>query len=599
MPPMRDMRPLDHSIKIGPALGKTFRYMKKYLPFIVFAMVCAAGATVLSVVGPRLLGHMTDIMKDGLISGIDMAAIARMGFFLLAVYLGSAALSMLQQYMMAAATLRISKQMRGDLDTKINRVPMVYFSRNTQGDILSRITNDVSTVQQGLANSLPGMLSSLVQFVGCLVMMLVIEIRMAGALILLTFLGFAITMILLKRSQKYFVARQKNLGALNGYIEEMYTCHEIMRTSRAERQVRDRFGTLNDAVYDANWKSQFISGVMQPVMMVIGNLSYVTVCVLGAVLVLRGEIRFGVIVSFILYTRMFTQPLSQIAQSMTALQSVAAAATRIFDFLENEELSDESEKPAREGRPVGAVTFDHVRFAYPDHPDRIIIKDFCADIKPGQKVAIVGPTGAGKTTMVNLLMRFYEINEGRILIDGVSTKDMRREDIHDMFGMVLQDTWMFEGTVRENLCFNLEGVTEEKLERVAKACGISHFIHSLPQGFDTVLSESTTISAGQKQLFTIARAMLQANPMIILDEATSSVDTRTEQIIQDTMERLTVGRTCFIIAHRLSTIKNADLILVMNEGDVIEKGTHEELLAKGGFYAKLYNAQFEQAEALA
>ena len=342
MPPMGNMKPLDKSIKIGPALGKTFRYMKKYLPFIVFAMVCAAGATVLSVVGPRLLGHMTDIMKDGLISGIDMAAIARMGFFLLAVYLGSAALSMLQQYMMAAATLRISKQMRGDLDTKINRVPMVYFSRNTQGDILSRITNDVSTVQQGLANSLPGMLSSLVQFVGCLVMMLVIEIRMAGALILLTFLGFAITMILLKRSQKYFVARQKN---------------------RAERQVRDRFGTLNDAVYDANWKSQFISGVMQPVMMVIGNLSYVTVCVLGAVLVLRGEIRFGVIVSFILYTRMFTQPLSQIAQSMTALQSVAAAATRIFDFLENEELSDESEKPAREGRPVGAVTFDRHRIA--------------------------------------------------------------------------------------------------------------------------------------------------------------------------------------------------------------------------------------------
>ena len=346
MPPMRDMRPLDKNIKIGPALGKTFRYLKKYVPLLIFAMVCAAGATVLSVIGPNFVGKMTDIMKDGLTSGIDMKAIGRMGFFLLAIYLASAVFSMLQQYIMAATTLRISKQLRGDLDRKINRVPQVYFSRNTQGDILSRITNDVSTVQQGLANSLPGMLSSLIQFVGCLVMMLVIEIRMAGALILLTLLGFIATLILLKRSQKYFVARQKNLGALNGYIEEMYTCHEIRRTSRAEKKVRERFGTLNDDVYTANWKSQFISGVMQPVMMVIGNLSYVTVCVLGAVLVLAGEIRFGVIVSFILYTRMFTQPLSQIAQRLTALQSVAAAATRIFDFLESEELSDESDKPA-------------------------------------------------------------------------------------------------------------------------------------------------------------------------------------------------------------------------------------------------------------
>ncbi len=595
MPPMRDMRPLDRSIKVGPALAKTFRYMKKYLPLVIFALICAAGATVLAVIGPDLLGSMTDIMKDGLITGIDMKALARIGFFLLAVYFGSALLSVLQHYVLAASTLRISKQMRSDLDAKINSVPQVYFSRNTQGDILSRITNDVSTVQQGLSNSLPGMLSSLIQFVGCLVMMLIIEARMAGALILLTLLGFIVTLILLKHSQKFFVARQKNLGALNGYIEEMYTCHEIMRTSRAEAPVRERFGKLNDAVCEANWKSQFISGVMQPVMMVIGNLSYVTVCILGAVLVLRGEIRFGVIVSFILYTRMFTSPLSQIAQSMTALQSVAAAATRIFDFLESEELPDEGEKPARTEKPTGSVIFDHVRFAYPDHPERIIIKDFCAEISPGQKVAIVGPTGAGKTTLVNLLMRFYEINEGRILIDGVPTSEMRREDIHDLFGMVLQDTWMFEGTVRENLCFNLKGVTDERLEQVAKACGISHFIHSLPQGFDTVLSESTQVSAGQKQLFTIARAMLQGNPMVILDEATSSVDTRTEQIIQDTMERLTVGRTCFIIAHRLSTIKNADLILVINEGDVIEKGTHEELLSANGFYAKLYNAQFEQA----
>ncbi len=594
MPPRGNMTPIDRNIKIAPALGKTFRYMKKYLPVVIFAMALSVVSTVLAVIGPNKLGSMTDLMKDGLATGIDLKAVGRVGFTLLALYGSSAVCSGLQQYLMASSTLKLSREMRGDLAAKINRVPQVYFNRNSQGDILSRITNDVSNLQQGLSNALPSVLSNIVQFVGCLVIMLLTEWRLTLCIMATAFLGFSTTILLMKKSQKHFIARQKNLGALNGYVEEMYTCHQIVRSSRAEEEVLRRFKSLNEQVYDANWKSQFISGVMQPVMMVVGNISYVLVCVLGSLFVLRGEMKFGVIVSFIMYTRMFTQPLSQLAQSLTNLQSVAAASNRVFEFLDSEELPEEGDKPAFTGTPSGAVEFDHVRFSYPDKPEKIIIKDFCAKVEPGQKVAIVGPTGAGKTTMVNLLMRFYDINSGAIRIDGIPTTELRRDDIHRMFGMVLQDTWLFEGTVRENLAYNLENVTDEDLERVLKACGISHFVHALPEGLDTVLSETTSISAGQKQLFTIARAMLQNSPMLILDEATSSVDTRTELIIQRTMDQLTRGRTSFIIAHRLSTIRNADLILVMDHGDVVESGTHEELLEKGGFYAKLYNSQFEQ-----
>lgn len=577
------------------ALKRTGAYMSSSMGIIIFALVLAALSAVMTIIGPDKIGKMATIMSDGLFTGIDLAAIAKIGVFLAIIYCLSALFGFIQHYIMAVVTLKMSYRMRGELSEKINRVPQKYFNTTSQGDILSRITNDVSTLQQGLTNSLPTIISAATQFVGCLIMMFVTEWRMALVALCITLLGMVLIVAIMSKSQRYFTARQKSLGELNGYVEEMYSGHEVVRISRAVDKVLDHFDGLNAAVYDANWRSQFLSGVMQPLMNVIGNLSYVAVCVFGSVLAINGTIEFGVIVSFILYVRLFTTPLTQIAQGMTNLQTASASAHRIFDFLESEELGDESDKTEKLDAVRGAVMFDHVRFSYPDLPDKIIIKDFSAEVHPGQKVAIVGPTGAGKTTMVNLLMRFFEVNSGRITIDGVATTDLRREDVHELFGMVLQDTWLFEGTIRENLVYNMEGITDEQLETVCKACGLDKFVHSLPQGFDTVLSESTTISAGQKQLLTIARAMLQNAPMLILDEATSSVDTRTELLIQRAMDELTKGRTSFVIAHRLSTIKNADLILVMRDGDVIESGTHEQLMEQNGFYAELYNSQFAQA----
>lgn len=577
------------------ALKRTGAYMRSSMGIIVLALVLAALSAVTTIIGPDKIGDIATLMSDGLFTGIDLAAIAKIGVVLAVIYGLSALFGFIQHYIMAVVTLKMSYRMRGELSEKINRVPQKYFNTTSQGDILSRITNDVSTLQQGLTNSLPTIISAVTQFVGCLIMMFVTEWRMALVALCITLLGMALIVGIMSKSQRYFSARQKSLGELNGYVEEMYSGHEIVRISRAVDKVLDHFDGLNAAVYAANWRSQFLSGVMQPLMNVIGNLSYVAVCVFGSVLAINGTIEFGVIVSFILYVRLFTTPLTQIAQGMTNLQTASASAHRIFDFLESEELSDESDKTETLETVRGAVTFDHVRFSYPDSPDKIIIKDFSAEVRPGQKVAIVGPTGAGKTTMVNLLMRFFEVNSGRITIDGVPTTDLRRPDVHRLFGMVLQDTWLFEGTIRENLVYNMEGITDEQLEAVCKACGLDKFVHSLPQGFDTVLSESTTISAGQKQLLTIARAMLQNAPMLILDEATSSVDTRTELLIQCAMDELTKGRTSFVIAHRLSTIKNADLILVMRDGDVIESGTHEQLMEQSGFYAELYNSQFAQA----
>ena len=580
---------------IGSALPRLSSYMRSQIGFVVLALVLAALSAVMTIIGPDKVGKIATIMSDGLFTGIDLSAIAKIGIFLAVIYGLSALFGFIQHYIMAVVTLKMSYRMRAELSEKINRVPQKYFNTTSQGDILSRITNDVSTLQQGLTNSLPTIISAVTQFIGCLIMMFVTEWRLALISLGVTLIGLVLTVLIMSRSQKYFTARQKSLGELNGYVEEMYSGHEVVRISRAGRKVGERFDKLNAAVYDANWRSQFLSGMMQPLMNIIGNIAYVAVCVFGSILAINGTIDFGVIVSFILYVRLFTSPLTQIAQGMTNLQTASASSHRIFDFLESEELPDESEKTEKLPQVKGQVSFEHVRFSYPDTPDKVIIKDFSAEVKPGQKVAIVGPTGAGKTTMVNLLMRFFEINSGDIKIDGIPIAQMRRENVHELFGMVLQDTWLFEGTVRENLVYNMEGITDEQLERVCRACGLDKFVHSLPKGFDTVLAESSSISAGQKQLLTIARAMLQNAPMLILDEATSSVDTRTELLIQRAMDELTKGRTSFVIAHRLSTIKNADLILVMRDGDVIESGTHEELMRRGGFYAELYNSQFEKS----
>ena len=582
----------------GRALVRSAAYLRSGTGAIVVALVLAALSAVMTIMGPDKIGEIATKMSDGLFDGIDLGAIAKIGIFLAVIYLLSALFGFVQHYIMATVTLKMSYRMRGELSEKINRVPQKYFNSTSQGDILSRITNDVSTLQQGLTNSLPTIISAVTQFVGCLIMMFVTEWHLALISLGVTLIGMVLTVLIMSKSQKFFAERQKSLGEMNGYIEEMYSGHDVVRISRAEKQVESRFDALNAEVYRANWKSQFLSGIMQPLMNVIGNISYVAVCVFGSVLALNGTIKFGVIVSFILYVRLFTSPLTQIAQGMTNLQTASASAHRIFDFLESEEMEDESSKNAAVTDVRGEVEFSHVRFSYPDSPDKVIIKDFSAHVSPGQKVAIVGPTGAGKTTMVNLLMRFFEINSGSIRIDGVPIDRMRRENVHELFGMVLQDTWLFEGTIRENLVYNMKKITDAQLERVCTACGLDQFVHALPDGFDTVLSESTSISAGQKQLLTIARAMLQNAPMLILDEATSSVDTRTELQIQRAMDELTKGRTSFVIAHRLSTIKNADLILVLRDGDVIESGTHEELMSQNGFYCELYNSQFEKAQAV-
>ena len=567
---------------------------KLKLPILISLLFAAAGA-VLTIIGPGMLRDITDIISNSLFAQIDLAAIGEIGVKLLIIYLISAVLTYVEHYIMATVTLELSRDLRRDLSRKINVVPMSYFNTVSFGDILSRVTNDVSTLQQALANSLPSMISSVAQFVGCLIMMFVTEWRMALAAVAVTAVGFGIMGVAMLRSQKYFTARQKNLSKLNGYVEEMYSGHDVVRISRANDQIKGTFGEMNDELYDADWRSQFLSGIMQPLMTVIGNLGYVAVCVIGAALVMDGQIGFGVIVAFIMYVRLFTSPLSTLAQGMTQMQTAAAAGGHIFDFLHAEELPEESGKRPAPEQVRGEVDFEHVRFSYPNNPGKVIIKDFSAHVEPGQKVAIVGPTGAGKTTLVNLLMRFYEVNGGTIKIDGIPTSKLTRESVHDMFSMVLQDTWLFEGTVRDNLVYNKTGVTDEQIEKACRACGIYHFIETLPKGFDTVLDDSIAVSAGQKQLLTIARAMIQDNPMLILDEATSSVDTRTELVTQQAMDALTANRTSFVIAHRLSTIRNADLILVLKDGDIIEQGTHEELLAHGGFYSELYMSQFEKS----
>lgn len=526
--------------------------------------------------------------------GIDMELVLGTATVLIGFYVASYVLSVLQGLIMTTVTQRVSRGLRAEISAKINRLPMSYFNRVPTGDILSRITNDIDTLAQSLNQSVSTLLSAAVLFFGSLFMMIRTNGWMTLAAVGASLLGFALMMIIMGRSQKYFMRQQNALGALSGHIEESYTGHTVITAYNAEDLVGAEFDRMNAELVSAGFRAQCLSGLMMPIMTFIGNFGYVAVCVAGGALALDGQIGFGVIVAFMLYVRYFTQPLSQMAQGVQALQSAGAAGTRVFEFLDADEMADESAKPALGGRTVrGEVEFDHVRFTY-DGADKPVIKDFSAHALPGQKVAIVGPTGAGKTTMVNLLMRFFEIDGGEIRIDGVPTRDMRREDVHSLFCMVLQDTWLFEGTIRENLVYCDEGVDDEKVRQACRAVGLDHFIRSQPHGYDTVLTDQINLSQGQKQQMTIARAMIADKPMLILDEATSNVDTRTELKIQQAMDELMRGRTSFVIAHRLSTIKNADLILVMKEGDIIESGTHDELLAQGGFYADLYNSQFAE-----
>ena len=574
-------------------LSALVRFCKPYFPAIAVALVCAVGGTIFTIIGPDKLSELTDVISAGLMGGIDMAAVTRIAATLAVMYGLSFLLSVLQGQLMTGVTQKASRQLREAISRKVNRLPIDYYNKTTFGDILSRVTNDVDTIGQTIQSSIITFVSAVVTLVGCLVMMFVTNWVMTLSAIAATLIGFLLITLITSRSQKYFVARQQELGEINGHIEEAYSGHTVLRVYNAEKQFSEKFETLNEKLYNASWKSQFLSGLMMPVMNFVGNLGYVTVCVVGALLALNGSITFGVIVAFMVYVRLFTSPLSQIAQALTSLQSASAAAGRVFEFLEAEEMEDESGKTKTLQNPTGQVTFSHVKFGYT--PERMIIKDFNLEVKPGQKVAIVGPTGAGKTTLVNLLMRFYELNGGSISMDGVNLHDITRENVHDLFGMVLQDTWLFEGTIRENLCYGKAGITDGQLDRACKAVGLLHFIRALPHGYDTVLDASVSLSEGQKQLLTIARAMIEDAPMLILDEATSSVDTRTEILIQKAMDELTKGRTSFVIAHRLSTIKNADIILVLRDGDIVESGSHEELLEKGGFYAELYNAQFSDA----
>nr|WP_281086135.1 ABC transporter ATP-binding protein [Eubacterium ruminantium] len=577
------------------AFGKLYGYIQKHVPAIVVAVILGGISSVIAVICPDKLSDIVNEIQIGLAGALNIKKINNICIFVLTIFILSWIFGYIQNFIMTTVTQKVTKSLRRDISQKINRVPLRYFDKTSFGDVLSRVTNDVDMIGQTLNQSIGQLISSVTLFLGSLFMMFITNVWMTLAAIASAIIGFIFMGQIMKRSQKYFIAQQVQLGALDGHIEEIYTGHNVVKAYNGEAKAEKTFDELNDKLYESAWKSQFFSGLMMPFMGFIGNLGYVAVCVLGAVLVEKNSIGFGTIVSFMIYIRLFTQPLSQMAQVSTTLQSALAASERVFEFLDEEEMEKEDNKTKKldPANIKGEVEFRHVKFGYV--PEKTIIHDFSAVAKSGQKVAIVGPTGAGKTTMVNLLMRFYEVDDGDILIDGVSTKDITRENVHSLFCMVLQDTWLFEGTLRENLAYSKEGVTDEELDEVCKQVGLHHFVRSLPKGYDTMINEQTSLSAGQKQLVTIARAMIENAPLLILDEATSSVDTKTEITVQKAMDKLTKGRTSFVIAHRLSTIKNADLILVMKDGDILETGNHEELLAKDGFYADLYNSQFEQA----
>lgn len=576
------------------SMKKLLIYSKKQWALMLIAILLGAISVVFQILGPIKIKDITNIITNGVMAGeVDVEGVIKIALFLLTIYLIGLLLGYLQNYLSTVVTQKIAKRLRSDISKKINVLPLNYFDNHQYGDILSRVTNDVDTIGQSMDESIAGLFSNILLFVGVLIAMFVTEWILALTVIATTILGFGFSMIFMTKAQKYFVQNQQNIGELNAHIEENYSGHNVVSLFNAQETNGKEFNSVNKKLLNSGRKSQFISGVMMPIMGFVGNFGYVAVCIVGAILASkRGVGYIGVISAFMIYVRLFSNPLSQIAQSLTRLQSTSAASLRVFEFLEEKEMADESNKADQKIKVKGDVSFEHVKFGY--NEDQVIIKDFSADVKAGQKVAIVGPTGAGKTTLVNLLMRFYEINDGDIKVDGVSTKNMRRSDVHAMFGMVLQDTWLFQGTINENLRYNNLSATDEQIVEACKQVGVDHFIQTLPEGYNTMVDDSINLSAGQKQLLTIARTMIENRPMMILDEATSSVDTRTEILLQQAMDKVMEGRTSFIIAHRLSTIKNADKIFVLKDGDIVESGNHEELLEKGGFYAELYNSQFEE-----
>lgn len=584
--------PAEKARDMKGAWGKLIGYCRLYLPVMIVVLLAAVIASVITVIGPNILSDITDLITEGLMGVMDLDRIISIAIGLGILYLISALLNYAQGFGMATVSQKISQNLRGDISQKINRLPLKYFDATSYGDVLSRVTNDVDTIGQTLNQSVGSLFSNITQILGAMIMMFYTNPIMALSGIGASIIGFVLMMVIIKNSQKHFVNQQKDLGRMNGHVEEIYSGLPVVKVYNGTRGVTEEFDGINDELHASAWKSQFMSGLMMPLMSFIGNFGYVVICVVGAALAINGTITFGVIVAFMLYIRLFTQPLSSIAQSATSLQSTGAAAERVFEFLDEQEMDAETEKTELTENVKGHVSFKNVKFGY--NSERTIIKGFSADVKAGQKIAIVGPTGAGKSTIVNLLMRFYDPDSGEITIDGVPTSDMTREQVHELFCMVLQDTWIFEGTVYENIAYCKEGVTEEDVKTACRAAGIDHFIRTLPEGYNTVLSDKSSISAGERQLVTIARAMVENAPLLILDEATSSVDTRTEAVIQSAMDRLMEGRTSFVIAHRLSTIRNADLILVMKDGDIIESGNHDDLMDQGGFYADLYNSQFDE-----
>ncbi len=585
---------MDKPENFAGSIKKLIKYNKPFILLIIISILLSFTASILSIIGPDKLKDITNVIKDGLLTGIDLEKIKNIGILLVILYSLSVIFNYVQGFIMTTVTNRFQQRIRNDIDYKINRLPLSYFDKTTVGDILSRVTNDVDTIGWTMNQSLSSIVSSLTLLLGSIFMMFYTNWILALTAIFSSVIGFFFVVIILVKSQKYFNEVQNALGDINGHIEEVFSAHNVVKAYNAEEETNKTFDEINEKLFQNGRKSQFLSGLMHPLMGFIGNFGYVMVCVIGAILVMNKTIDFGVIVAFMMYIRFFTQPLMNIAQSLSGLQSAAAASERVFEFLEAEEMEDESQYQDRLliKDAKGNLEFKNVRFGY--NSDKIIIKDFTASAKKGEKIAIVGPTGAGKTTIVNLLMKFYNLDSGDIIIDGYSIKSLKRENVHEMFTMVLQDTWVFEGTIKDNIRYNNPNVTDSEIIDACKRVGLHHFIKTLPKGYDTILTDNDSLSAGEKQLLTIARAMISKTPYLILDEATSNVDTRTEELVGKAMDKLSEGRTSFIIAHRLSTIRNADKIIVVNNGNIIEQGNHEELIKLNGFYADLYNSQFQE-----